>query len=204
MTTEHIVWDKRDAFSGKYAFLSNFHPSRIIYPFMGEPCAYETVEHGYQAAKACNIKDHNYIAYAPHPGTAKFRGRKVVMRQDWDEIKDSIMLDLVRLKFMVHADLAQLLLDTGDNELIEYNTWNDDYWGKIRTRTPLGPEEYMGRNQLGVTLMVVRNELANTKSLRRQISKRTVHYANTSKPVDTPTPDAWPFPITRGRGRGRS
>ena len=49
------------------------------------------------------------------------------------------------------SDLPQLL-DTGDQELVEYNTWGDTYWG-VCTRIR------QGQNWLGKILMEVREEL---------------------------------------------
>lgn len=39
------------------------------------------------------------------------------------------MLDLVHQKSTSHTDLGQLLLETGEAELIESNTWGDTFWG---------------------------------------------------------------------------
>ena len=38
------------------------------------------------------------------------------------------MADLLRQKFS-HPDLAVLLLATGDEDLVEINTWGDTFWG---------------------------------------------------------------------------
>ena len=60
------------------------------------------------------------------------------------------MLDVVRAKFDQHPDLAQKLLATGDEELVEGNDWGDIYWGVYKGR---------GNNMLGKILMRVRAEL---------------------------------------------
>ena len=59
------------------------------------------------------------------------------------------MLWGIREKFK-HTDLKELLLSTGDQELVEGNTWNDTYWGICRGE---------GQNNLGKILMKVRMEL---------------------------------------------
>jgi len=59
------------------------------------------------------------------------------------------MLWGVREKFK-QEDLKQMLLDTGDQELVEGNTWNDTFWGVCRGE---------GQNNLGKILMKVRMEL---------------------------------------------
>ena len=53
-------------------------------------------------------------------------------------------------KFQQHSKLQELLLSTGDRILVEH-TKNDSYWGDRGDGT--------GRNQLGLTLMKVRDHL---------------------------------------------
>ena len=48
--------------------------------------------------------------------------------------------------------LRQQLLDTGDAELVEGNSWNDTFWG-VSARTG------KGKNWLGRLLMQVRGEM---------------------------------------------
>ncbi len=64
------------------------------------------------------------------------------------------MYDACLAKFSQHSDLKQLLLDTGDAIIIEH-TKNDNYWGDGGDGT--------GRNQLGKTLMRVRDTLRQQK-----------------------------------------
>lgn len=64
------------------------------------------------------------------------------------------MYDACLAKFSQHPDLKQLLLDSGDAIIIEH-TKNDNYWGDGGDGT--------GRNQLGKTLMRVRDTLRQTQ-----------------------------------------
>lgn len=133
-------------FSGDYAFLSNFYPSPIKY----DGIKYPTVEHGFQAFKSIDLEERYYIASLRTPGQAKRAGRIVRLRKDWEDIKEDVMLDLLRLKFKKSSALAKKLKNTGNATLIEGNTWNDTYWGMCRG---------VGKNRLGVLLMQVRDEL---------------------------------------------
>ncbi len=54
------------------------------------------------------------------------------MRPDWDEVKDDVMRRAVLRKFESHTDIGDLLLSTGDEELIE-KTSDDYYWGAAPT-----------------------------------------------------------------------
>lgn len=135
-----------DRFEGEYEFLSNFSESLIIY----ERLFYSTVEHAYQAAKTLDFEKRELISKAKNPDVAKSMGRKLQLRNDWEEIKLNIMLTLVRKKFYYIKDLKKKLLDTSDNILIEGNYWKDTFWGVCDGK---------GENHLGKILMQVRKEL---------------------------------------------
>jgi ribA/ribD-fused uncharacterized protein len=134
-----------DNFIGRYRFLSNFHSSSFLY----DNRLFPTVEHAFQAYKASDKADFNRIALAETPGKSKRLGRSITLRKDWEEIKDSIMEELVRAKFTCNPVLKDKLIKTGVSELIEGNTWNDMYWGVCRGK---------GENKLGLILMKVRKE----------------------------------------------
>ena len=71
-------------------------------------------------------------------------------RQDWDDIKVAIMLDILRAKAAQHEYVYRKLLATGSRELIE-DSWRDDFWGWGTNRD--------GKNMLGKLWMQVREEL---------------------------------------------
>lgn len=135
-------------FSGEFAFLSNFHPARVVFGGIVFP----TVEHAFQAAKSERREDWIAIAALPTAGKAKRAGRKVQLREDWEQLKVEIMTELVRRKFQ-NPDLRQQLLATGDQELVEGNTWNDRFWGVCKGK---------GENHLGKILMFVRRRLQDS------------------------------------------
>lgn len=82
------------------------------------------------------------------------RDRKKPLRKDWEQVKDEIMLCALRKKFETHKDIRDILLSTGEEELIE-NTTYDYYWG-------CGTEGN-GKNMLGRLLMQVRKEFQSDK-----------------------------------------
>lgn len=135
-----------DNFSRQYHFLSNFSESEVWL----DGVSYPSVEHAYQAAKTISLSERIHVKTAPTPNIAKRRGRRVTLRDNWEKIKDDIMYELIRQKFMQHPELSSKLLQTRGRELVEGNWWNDTYWGVCNGQ---------GRNQLGKTLMRVREEL---------------------------------------------
>ena len=137
---------KIDSFEGKYRFLSNFYEVPIKFRNVVWP----TSEHIFQAAKTenwCQIWD---IHKAPTPGIAKKLGRKVNIRSDWDDVRISVMKNIIKMKFDQNEEIQKKLLETGGYELIEGNTWNDTFWGVCRGK---------GENHLGKILMNYRNNL---------------------------------------------
>lgn len=145
--------DRIETFTRDYEFLSNFYPSEITY----DGILYPTVEHAYQAAKSTDISIRQKIAGAPTPGEAKKLGRSVVLRKDWEHIKEYVMQRLLAAKFNreTHPELVWKLLKTGQAELIEGNWWHDRYWGKCRCAIHKG----VGNNRLGELLMELRAKI---------------------------------------------
>mgnify|MGYP003147510978 CR=1 FL=1 len=138
--------DKITEFQGEYRFLSNFWQESFSLAGMIFP----TAEHAYQALKSNKGSDWQTILRCGTPGQAKRAGRRVTMRDDWNEVKLEIMKDIVRSKFYSNQPLRKRLLATGDAILEEGNKWNDRYWGVCRG---------VGKNHLGNILMEVREEL---------------------------------------------
>ena len=153
-----------DKFEGDYAFLSNFYES----PFMYKGITYPTVEHAFQAAKTLNPVEMYRIAKAPTPGQAKRLGRSVNLRADWETIKYSVMTELVREKFYSSAELAEKLLATGDEELVEGTTWHDNIWGNC---TCDKCKNIQGQNHLGKILMQIRQEIRAVRWLVNEMKK---------------------------------
>lgn len=133
-----------DFFDGKWKYLSNFYGGPIIYNCL----KYGTVEAAFQAQKTL-LKNVQFEFTLMTASQAKRAGRKVLLRRDWNEVKDKIMEDLVRLKFQI-PKYREVLLSTGDAELVEGNWWKDTYWGVCAG---------IGHNKLGKILMKIRSEL---------------------------------------------
>ncbi len=140
-------------FRDEYDFLSNFHPS----PVEIDGVEYPTVEHAYQAAKTNDPARREKIAAIATPSAAKVAGRRIKRPANWFDINLDIMESLVRQKFTRYPDLADKLLATGDAELIEGNTWNDRFFGRVWDKKK---REWVGENKLGQMLMRVREEIS--------------------------------------------
>lgn len=137
------------SFDGEYAFLSNF----FYEPFDCYGVVVPTAEHAYQAQKASHgeIATKRLILSATTPGHAKRLGRRVKLREGWDDIKVDVMRKIIAAKFRDGSVLSSMLAATGDEELVEGNTWGDTFWGCVRTPEKHG--SWVGANHLGIILM---------------------------------------------------
>jgi ribA/ribD-fused uncharacterized protein len=136
------------SFRGSYRWLSNFYPSEI----RTARGVYATAEHAYQAAKCADPEEAAQIRAAATPAVAKKLGRRFRLRPeaaspDW---RIFVMGQVIARKFAQNPDLAQRLVDTGDAELFEGNTWGDRFWGVC---------DGIGKNHLGLLLMAEREHL---------------------------------------------
>ena len=138
-----------DSFRGPYAFLSNFYSAEVTYNGL----TYQNNEAAFQAQKVLDDEKRKSFINLP-PNKAKYTGRRVQLRSDWEDIKVGIMEDIVRAKFTQNPELASKLIDTGDSELIEGNNWRDTFWG-------VSSSTGKGQNHLGIILMKIRKELVN-------------------------------------------
>lgn len=64
------------------------------------------------------------------------------------------MKDGLYAKFTQNSELYNLLLSTGSSIIIEGNLWQDTFWGVVNGE---------GQNNLGLLLMLLRNELRMLK-----------------------------------------
>lgn len=142
--------DKITKFRGRNYFLSNFYDAPVKY----QGLYYQNDEAAFQSAKVIGTKQDNLrkTFTSLKPNDAKRKGRNVILRPDWEKVKDQIMYDIVYDKFTRNKDLKAKLLATGDAELVEGNTWHDTYWGYDFAKK-------CGKNKLGKILMQVRQEL---------------------------------------------
>lgn len=134
-----------DSFRGPYSFLSNFYESDIIY----DGIRYNSAEVAFQAQKTLSLSERKAISQLT-PLKAKKAGKRVALREDWEDVKLDIMYRICRAKFTQNEDMRQLLISTYSEELIEENDWGDTFWGTV---------DGHGENHLGKILMRIRDEL---------------------------------------------
>lgn len=136
-----------NSFKNEYEFLSNFYLIDVVY----DGLSYPSTEHAFQAKKTLDPEMREQIRVARTPGESKRLGRKVLLREDWEDIKFSAMKEILTIKFE-NPIMKNKLLETGHRELIEGNHWGDSVWGVCKGK---------GDNHLGKILMEIREEIRN-------------------------------------------
>ncbi len=158
-----------NSFTGRYRFLSNFYPSKIEH----RGISYPTVEHFYVSMKIdegqlINTKYtttedcREIISKMTSPGDVKRLGRTFKIRKDWDDLKLKIMKWAINEKFK-DPELSLLLLSTESEEIIEGNTWHDNFFGICSCK----PCEGKGQNNLGKILMESRSQIREKVELSK-------------------------------------
>lgn len=113
-----------------------------------------TSEHAYQATRfettAPDLYGQVVAARSAHDAFKIAMGNKHRQQTDWDEVKQSIILDICRHKLQQHTYIKEKLLQTEDAEIVE-DSPTDAYWGWGADR--------QGRNVLGKIWMTLRDEL---------------------------------------------
>lgn len=131
------------------SFLSNFYETPVVY----EGIRYRNAEAAFQSAKLADKKER--LQFQKLTGAqAKALGKTVKLRDDWDDIKLSVMYDVVDAKFANNESLRTSLIWTGTQEIVEGNNWGDTYWGVCRGK---------GENHLGKILMAIRKDIENER-----------------------------------------
>ncbi len=130
---------------GKHLVPSNFYHA----PMMIGNEWWGTVEHFYQAMKTTDSGLRDEIRLLPSPGAAKRAGRSLLIRDDWEQIKLTVMRLALSRKFALGNECGLWLLASAPAMLVEGNTWGDRFWGVDGT----------GENWLGHLLMAKRAEL---------------------------------------------
>lgn len=99
-------------------------------------------------------KDKKYLGKV-NEQIRKYKDLGVIIRPEWNNIRNNIMYDGLYAKFTQHKDLKDLLLSTGEFKLIESSPY-ESYWGVAGVGY-----ETENNNWLGKLLMVLREELKN-------------------------------------------
>lgn len=133
-----------ERFVGTYFFISNYYRCKILYRGL----TYHCVQDAFYAQQCRDEEDKAYFTKY-HPTKSKYMAEMLPNRDDWEEVKERIMYEILYCKFTQNIQLRTRLKATGNKELLYVNTVGDTYWGIHNGE---------GQNILGKLLMCVRTE----------------------------------------------
>lgn len=131
---------------------------------------FPTLEHAYHWEKfnspnvgKSNVRLHESVqrlileANSAHVAFKIAHEHESLVREDWMDIRENVMLTLMCCKVLQHEYVKKKLLETGNREIIE-DSWRDDFWG-------WGPNKD-GSNIAGKCWMKVRDFLINPQRVQ--------------------------------------
>jgi hypothetical protein len=129
------------------------------YSFELEGKEWPSVEHYFQGMKFTDDARQEQVRNAKSPTEARKLGRKrhKSFRSDWKQVRDTVMIRGLYTRSRTHPELAEALLETGDQPIVENSNF-DYYWGCGRDRR--------GDNKYGKVLMNVRAKLRDEQAER--------------------------------------
>ncbi|OFZ37926.1 MAG: hypothetical protein A2504_13485 [Bdellovibrionales bacterium RIFOXYD12_FULL_39_22] len=134
-----------------YGEFSNF----ALFPITVNGISWPSSEHYYQAQKFLDPDLQEKVRAAGSPYLAAQIGRdpNLPIREDWNGVKNEVMLVALHAKFGQYEVLRALLLSTKKCTIYEH-TKNDCYWADCGDRS--------GKNILGKQLMQIRQEISES------------------------------------------
>lgn len=106
----------------EYDEFDNFYKA----PFEHGGVVYPTVEHGFQAQKN-DSKEYREALLNVNAYEAWGLGQKIKLVDHWEDIKYSVMVEMMSLKFCTHRNLAEMLVETNGPIKFKGST---QYWNK--------------------------------------------------------------------------
>lgn len=135
-------------FRNEYSWLSNFYPCEVEL----EGIKYSSVENAYMSAKSNDSKWKEFCR-TNSAKEVKKKSKEIELIDNWNKKKISIMKKLLEQKFN-QFPFNQKLLATKNQNIIEGNEWNDEFWGINLKKNP-----NYGENMLGRLIMSIRSKL---------------------------------------------
>ncbi len=136
------------SFRADYSWLSNFAPCKIEIKGL----VYPSVESAYMSCKSPD-DDWKFFCVNATAAEAKKMSKTIKLRDNWEDIKLTAMEYCLRQKFEQEPYRTKLL-ETGDQNIVEGNYWNDTFWG-----VDLKQDPNIGENHLGRLIMKIRDSL---------------------------------------------
>jgi N-glycosidase YbiA len=147
-------YEKKDPYYELTNFYENWQKDGL-HPVIYKNQKWKTSEHAFQAEKfnykskhAQKVRQKILKASTSREAFDIAQRKQSLMRKDWHQVKDRVMLEILRSKFS-DPHLSNVLHKTGKRNLVEASPY-DAYWGYGKNGK--------GENRLGQLIMKVRKE----------------------------------------------
>lgn len=112
-------------YENEYYMLSNF----VAFSVQWDNKIWMTSEHAYQAAKFRDPAIQAAIQTSQSPYDAKriAHENKIKIRHDWQDVKLSVMKEIIRAKLEQHPHIREKLLESENRRIVE-NSPVDSFW----------------------------------------------------------------------------
>lgn len=136
-------------------------------PMEFEGRVFASAEHAYQAGKCLHSETRDWMLAAPKPHLLAIVAHGLYawdIVPNWPEIRRLRMQAIVMAKFRQHADLAEVLLSTGDRRIAESASTKNAVncrWGEVwvADKKDETKGKWVGENWLGCCLMEARSAI---------------------------------------------
>ncbi len=136
----------------EYYVFDNFSSFQVEY----KGKIFPTSEHAYQSTKFVDtdpeLAERIRNTKSAHEAFKLAQENEGKKPKNWEDIKLSIMKEILTCKVNQHEYVKKKLIQSGDREIVE-DSWRDSYWGWGENRD--------GENHLGRLWMEVRDEIRN-------------------------------------------
>lgn len=142
------------AFVGCFKFLSNMLPCKLSVNGL----SFNSSEAAFQSFKYSDPNKRGIFSMMDgYEAKRYWKSRGQFVREDWNDIRFTVLKLVVRQKFIQNPVLLQKLLNTDDAFLVELNTWHDNTYGNC---TCPKCSHIVGQDRFGAILREVKSELS--------------------------------------------
>ena len=152
---EDVIIIGHRALMKKHSYLSNFYLCPVFYKGL----LYRSSESAFQAQKCRDESLKRRFSYGGEwssPIDSKNHGNEVELVDNWNDIRDRIMFEVVLSKFVQNKDIGDKLIDLRHYNIEEANGHGDTYWGTV---------DGIGENKLGLILDSIADILTFIRSV---------------------------------------
>lgn len=116
-----------------YEIFSNMHVAPVYCLVNDAYIMFYSAEQAFQYMKTESAEHRTKIRNCIKPKDARYQGSAKAgcpLRDDWDEVKESIMFEILKAKYSQNVVMGEMLMGTEDVPIVEIAPWDKEkFWG---------------------------------------------------------------------------